>query len=83
MHPRRQQAHGNFPEIGLDVHNSEAPAHILVWEGLEIDFSEDNALLNKEETQGSSGNGTGLRRRFVLSGATLFKAEATEAKFVH
>jgi hypothetical protein len=69
--------------LQLDVHNSEAPAHLLVWEGLESSFSEDNALLNTEETDGSPGNGAGLRRGFILNGATLLKAVATEAKFDH
>ena len=69
--------------LQIDVHNGEAPAHILVWDGLETNFVEDSALLNTEETDASPGNGAGLRRGIILKDATLLKAFATEEKFQH
>ena len=69
--------------LQIDVHNSESPAHILVWDGLESSFTEDNALLNTEELDAAPGNGLGQRRGFVLKNATLLKAVASEEKFEH
>lgn len=70
--------------LQIDVHNSESPAHILVWDGLESEFSEDKALVNTEEISGGSpGNGAGFRRGFILRDATLLKSEATAEKFQH
>jgi len=69
--------------LQIDVHNSEAPAHILLWDGLEASFSEDNAILNTEETDAAPGNGAGQRRGIVLKEGTLLKAVATEVKFQH
>lgn len=69
--------------LQIDVHNGESPAHLVIWDGLEDHFHEDNALLNTEETRGSPGNGVGLRRGVVLKDATLLKAIASEAKFDH
>ena len=70
--------------LQIDVHNSESPAHILVWDGLESEFSEDSALVNTEEISGGSpGAGVGVRRGFVLREATLLKAVATAEKFQH
>jgi hypothetical protein len=70
--------------LQIDVHNAESPSHLLVWDGLESEFSEDKALVNTEEIDaGSPGNGAGSRRGFVLRDATLLKALASEAKFGH
>ncbi|MCA2961689.1 MAG: hypothetical protein IOD12_15680 [Silvanigrellales bacterium] len=69
--------------LQIDVHDGESPAHLIVWDGLEGDFHDDNALLNTEETGGSPGNGEGLRRGVVLKDATLLKAVVSKAKFHH
>jgi hypothetical protein len=70
--------------LQIDVHNEEAPAHILIWDGLESKFSEDSALVNSEEISGGSpGNGLGFSRGFILRDATLLKAYATKNKFEH
>jgi hypothetical protein len=74
---------GRVINLQIDVHDGESPAHLVVWDGLEADFHEDNALLNTEETGRSPGNGEGQRRGVILKDATLLKASASEAKFHH
>lgn len=69
--------------LQIDTHNGESPAHLIVWDGLESEFHEDNALLNSEETGGSPGNGEGQHRGVILKNATLLKAAVSEAKFHH
>lgn len=70
-------------DLQIDVHNSENPAHLLIWNGVERDFSEDTALVNSEEGDASPGAGEGMMRGFVLDKAVLFKAGASEVKFNH
>lgn len=65
-----------------DIHNSESPAHILIWPGSATDFSEDSAILNTEGDGGSSGNGSGTFWGFTLNKASLTQAEVSNAKFV-
>ena len=70
-------------DLQIDVHNSENPAHLLVWNGLVSKFTEDTAIVNSGEDDSSPGKGNGLFRGFTLNNATLFKATPTKAKIVH
>jgi hypothetical protein len=70
-------------DLQVDIHNSENPAHILIWNGNEQDFSEDNALLNSEDGGVSPGAGSGALRGFTLSNAVVFKSTVSEVKFDH
>ncbi len=70
-------------DLQIDIHNSENPAHLLVWNALVGKFTEDTALFNSGENGSSPGKGSGLFRGFTLNNATIFKATPTKPKFHH
>jgi hypothetical protein len=71
--------------LQIDLHNDEAPAHILVWNrALGDDFDLTKAVLNSaHEIDGSPGIGSGTRWGLVLDKATVTLAEKGETKFEH
>ncbi|MBM3383483.1 MAG: hypothetical protein FJY29_13760 [Betaproteobacteria bacterium] len=70
-------------DLQIDVHNSESPAHILIWNGLEKEFHEDNALFNSAATNTAVAQGEGKMRGFALNNAVLFKATVSKPKLDH
>jgi hypothetical protein len=71
-------------DLQMDVHNDESPTHVLIWDGLERSFNEENAKFNSEEMElPSFGQSPGAFRGFVLNKATVFKAVTSEPKFKH
>lgn len=70
-------------DLQIDVHNSESPAHIVVWNGNEREFSDDNTLLNSEDGDVSPGAGSGVLRGFTLINAVVFKSSVSEVKLDH
>lgn len=68
--------------LSIDVHNNEDPAHVLVWNGNETDFSEAKALLNSEEEgHAVPGKGKGNYWGLTLHKAEVAKADISEEKF--
>ncbi|MEZ4743318.1 MAG: hypothetical protein R3B45_12875 [Bdellovibrionota bacterium] len=65
----------------LDIHNSEQPAHILIWESDVSSFDEDSALFNSEDDVSLEGIGSGNIWGFALSNATLSSTSVSEVKF--
>ena len=67
----------------VDAHNSESPAHFLIWKGDATSFDEENALLNSEsDGMAVPGNGSGNFWGMSLENATLIEAAVGDAKFV-
>lgn len=66
--------------VQIDVHNDEAPAHILAWTGQS--FDEADAIFNSEEDGDAPGNGSGNFWGLILQNATVNTAEVGDAKFV-
>lgn len=66
--------------VQIDVHNDEAPAHILAWTGQS--FDEADAIFNSEEDGETPGNGSGNFWGLILQNATVNTAEVGDAKFV-
>jgi hypothetical protein len=66
--------------VQIDVHNDEAPAHILAWTGQS--FDEADAIFNSEEDGDASGNGSGNFWGLILQNAAVNRAEVGDAKFV-
>jgi hypothetical protein len=67
--------------FAIDIHNDEAPAHVLIWPGAETGFGEDAALFNSEDGPAAPGNGTATFWGLTLSKATVTKAENSEPRF--
>jgi hypothetical protein len=67
--------------LAVEIHNDEAPAHVLIWPGSETGFSEDAALFNSEEGPATPGNGTATFWGLILSKATVTKAENSDPRF--
>jgi hypothetical protein len=67
-------------QLQIDVHNSESPAHVLVWTG--NDFAEASAIYNSESPgPAAAGNGTGTFWGLALSNATVTGATVGTPKF--
>lgn len=65
--------------VGVDVHNEESPAHILIWSG--NNYSEDAALFNSEEDNVVPGKGSATFWGLKLIKARVTKAAISSAKF--
>jgi hypothetical protein len=70
-------------EVGLsfDIHNDEAPAHVLVWPASSPGFGEDDTIYNSEDGPQTPGNGNGPYWGMHMSKATVTKAEISEPRF--
>ncbi len=65
----------------LDIHNDESPAHVLIWNGIETGFDEEDALFNSEEDGEMPGNGAGTYFGVSMTDASLTKLTQAEPKF--
>lgn len=66
-------------ELQIDVHNGEAPTHVLVWNGGISPLTLENALLNSEdEGLGCPGQGAGAFWGLKLNGAVVKSASVGE-----
>lgn len=65
--------------IGVDVHNDESPAHVLVWSG--SDFAEDAAAFNSEGDGAAPGQGSATFWGLKLAKANVTAATIGDAKF--
>lgn len=66
--------------VQIDIHNDEAPAHILIWTG--TSFDEADAVFNSEEDGDAPGNGSDNFWGLILQNAVVTTAEVGDAKFV-
>jgi hypothetical protein len=77
----------NFPAVDgsqtlnftVDVHNDEAPAHVMIWSGK--DFSAVNAILDSESDDAAPGQGRGTFWGLKLSQATVTEAVIGTPKY--
>lgn len=67
----------------VDIHNSESPAHILIWGDGQADPDDDNALFNSDADATTPGRGTGNFWGLSLKQATVTSASLQEALFGH
>lgn len=58
--------------LSMDIHNSENPAHFILWKSSETTFDETTALLNSaDEPQSTPGAGSGLFFGLTLKDARV------------
>ncbi len=69
--------------LSVDVHNSESPTHILVWEPNITNATDDNALFNSDADATTPGRGVGQFWGLVLNNATVNLLDVTKARFGH
>ncbi len=69
--------------LSIDVHNSETPAHALIWSNTEQSPTDDNAIFNSDADGAIAGNGAGVYWGMALSGAKVSKVDTGSAKFGH
>jgi hypothetical protein len=67
--------------LSVDVHNNEAPTHVLIWNAANGSFSEDDALYNSEDDTDAPGVGNGTLWGVVLRNAELKAITRGEPKF--
>jgi hypothetical protein len=70
-------------DLLIDVHNSETPAHILIWNHDAGAADDDNALFNSDADADSSVRGYGNFWGLSLNQASVTAASAGEARFGH
>jgi hypothetical protein len=69
--------------LSIDVHNSETPAHVLVWRKSEKSPTDDNAVFNSDADGVIPGNGIGMYWGLALEGAKVSKVATNSAEFAH
>jgi hypothetical protein len=69
--------------LSIDVHNSETPAHVLIWDIKEKSPTDDNAIFNSDADGVLPGNGLGMYWGFALKGATLSKIALHSPESAH
>jgi hypothetical protein len=69
--------------FSIDVHNSETPAHVMVWPEEISSPDDDNAVFNSDADGRLLGNGAGAFWGLRLKGASITKAAARDPKFSH
>ena len=63
----------------IDIHNSENPSHILIWNG--SDFSEAKAVFNSEVGPQAPGQGAGNNWGLILKDSSVKTASVSQPKF--
>lgn len=79
----------NLPDsttsLHIDIHNDEAPSHVLIWSGNETTFNEDMAIFNSEDSPElnilGQKTGTALFVGVKLVNASLNSLEIHDPKF--
>lgn len=69
--------------LSVDVHNTETPAHVLVWDEAEKVPTDDNARFNSDADGVVPGNGIGMFWGLALSGARVSSVSLGPARFAH
>jgi hypothetical protein len=69
--------------LSIDVHNTETPAHILVWNQSEQSPSDDNAWFNSDADGAVAGNGNGMFWGLAIKDAKVSKATIGSPEFAH
>jgi hypothetical protein len=69
--------------LSVDVHNSETPAHVLIWPGDLALPNDDNAWFNSDADAQTPGNGGGNFWGFAMQGGALSEIAVEEAAFGH
>lgn len=73
----------NELSLSVDVHNSENPVHLLVWDSLEAARSEESAIFNSDADAQAQGRGAGSYWGFDLNSALVKSPKISEAVFGH
>jgi hypothetical protein len=76
-------AAGDELSLSIDVHNTESPAHVLVWSAREELPTDDNAIFNSDADASSVGNGAGAFWGISFAGAAVKEAKVGPALFSH
>ena len=66
-------------KLHIDIHNSEDPAHVVVWVG-DSKFSEHDAVFNSEEHAATPGKGSGKFWGLQLVNAQVLSPSSAEPK---
>lgn len=67
--------------LWIDIHNSEDPAHILIWKEGQDDPTEDNAIYNSDADGATPGKGSDGFYGLILNKATVKNLSVKEPKF--
>ncbi len=69
--------------LSIDVHNSETPAHVLMWSKTERLPTDDNALFNSDADGVITGNGVGMLWGLALNRAKVSKVATDSPELAH
>ncbi len=69
--------------LSIDVHNSETPAHVMIWKSTESAPTDDNALFNSDADGEITGNGAGNFWGLSINGSSISSLTMAESVFSH
>jgi hypothetical protein len=69
--------------LSIDVHNSETPAHVMLWSSSESSPTDDNSVFNSDADGEIPGNGAGTFWGLSLKSSSISAASTGDSVFTH